>query len=246
MSNYLTQANATILYVVVASILFFVVLMCIVFIIKSYRAGLKLGMDKQVLKKAVVSSATFTAIPSISILLGVIALSGSLGVPVSWLRLSVIGNLPYETIVAKIAAEGVGASLNPEVLTMNDLVTILLVMTVGIIWGCLLTIFFLKPYSKKIARKPKTIATTNKKQGFAAWAMVAMFIGMCATFIGSYMSIFIVYKDYLPIATTIVAAIVMKLNMYLVKEKGFAKLESFSLALSMIIAMAAAVLIGRF
>ncbi len=75
--------------------------------------------------------------------------------------------------------------------------------------------------------------------------MVAMFIGMCATFIGSYISTAIVYKDILPISTAIVAAIVMKINIYLVEKKNFAKLESFSLALSMIIAMIAAVLIGR-
>ena len=38
------------------------------------------------------------------ILLGVIALSGSLGTPWPWLRLSVIGALHYETSVADAAA----------------------------------------------------------------------------------------------------------------------------------------------
>lgn len=42
------------------------------------------------------------------ILLGVIALSGSLGTPWPWLRLSVIGALHYETQVAQAAAEQVG------------------------------------------------------------------------------------------------------------------------------------------
>ncbi len=152
MNSYITIANSTTLYLVVSSILLFVVLMCIFFIYKSYRAGLKLNIDKKILRKAIISSASFTLIPSVSILLGVIALGGSLGIPISWLRLSVIGNLPYETIVAKIASEGVGASLNPSALNMNYLVTILLVMTIGIIWGCVLTIFFLKPYSKKIRK----------------------------------------------------------------------------------------------
>ena len=64
------------------------------------------------LKRAIISSATFTILPSISILLGVIALSGTLGVPFSWLRLSVIGALQYELNVAEIAAQSIGLSLS--------------------------------------------------------------------------------------------------------------------------------------
>ena len=67
-----------------------------------------IGMDEKVLKKTILSSATFTLLPSISILLGVVALSGTLGVPFSWLRLSVIGALQYELNVAEIAAQSVG------------------------------------------------------------------------------------------------------------------------------------------
>ena len=91
--NYLDSVNSGSLYLIAGSILLFIVLMCLVFLVKSYKEGKKLGMDEKVLKKVIVSSATFTLLPSISILLGVIALSGTLGVPFSWLRLSVIGSL---------------------------------------------------------------------------------------------------------------------------------------------------------
>jgi len=94
-NEYTKSVNAGYFYLVVALILSFVVVMCVVFLVKSYKAGVKLGMDKKVLKKTIISSATFTLLPSISILLGVIALSGTLGVPFSWLRLSVIGALQY-------------------------------------------------------------------------------------------------------------------------------------------------------
>ena len=100
MNEYLNGVNAGSFYLIVASILAFITIMCFVFLIKSYRAGLKLGIDKKVLKKTMTASATFTMLPSISILLGVIALSGSLGVPFSWLRLSVVGALQYELNVA--------------------------------------------------------------------------------------------------------------------------------------------------
>ena len=84
MGDYLSQVNAGVLYLIVGLVLAYITGMCVVFLVKSYRAGIKIGMDKKVLKKTILSSATFTLLPSISILLGVVALSGTLGVPFSW------------------------------------------------------------------------------------------------------------------------------------------------------------------
>ena len=109
-SEYVASVNSVFFYLLVALVLAFITVMCFVFLVKSYRAGIAIGMDRKVLKKAIISSATFTLLPSISILLGVIALSGTLGVPLSWLRLSVIGALQYELNVAEIAAQRVGLS----------------------------------------------------------------------------------------------------------------------------------------
>lgn len=108
--NILRQLNSLPLYAVCCTIILLVIILCIVFILKSYRTGLKIGMDKSVLKNVMISSASFTIIPSISILLGVIALSGTLGIPLPWMRLSIIGALHYETTVAEIAATSTGMS----------------------------------------------------------------------------------------------------------------------------------------
>ena len=240
MNDYLSLANSKIIYLIVAAILLFVSVFCFTFIFRSYRAGIKMGMDKSLLKKAITSSATFTAIPSISILLGVLALGGNLGVPVAWLRLSVIGNLQYEATVAQIAAQGMGKTLDSSLLTMDDLVTILLVMTFGIIWGCLLTIFTLKKYTKKLSTRSKANVDSNKPS-FANIAMVAMFIGLCAAFLGNYLANFIVNGVAVPVLTAIVSALVMAIFEYLINKKNHKKLESFALALSMIIAMIATI-----
>ena len=150
MNNYLSQVNASYFYIIVALILAFVSVMCVIFMYKSYKAGLKIGMDENVLKKTIVSSATFTLLPSISILLGVVALSGTLGVPFSWLRLSVIGALQYELNVASIAAQKIGLSgLVLNELNMEAFVTIALLMTICILGGIICCIFFLKPYLNK-------------------------------------------------------------------------------------------------
>lgn len=242
MNEYLNSVNSGMFYLLVAGILGFITIMCFVFLVKSYRAGIKIGMDKKVLKKTITASATFTLLPSISILLGVIALSGTLGVPFSWLRLSVVGALQYELNVAEIAAQSIGLSgLRVDELSIGAFVTIALVMTVGILGGVACCILFLKKYLGKIQKAPKK--ENNGKPGFGAHATTAMFVGLCAAYIGSYIGKAIPREGYdiMPLFVAVVAALVMAVFEYFIQKKGKAALENFSLAASMLVAMAAAV-----
>lgn len=260
MGDYLSQVNAGLLYLLVALVLGYITVMCVVFLVKSYRAGIKIGMDKKVLKKTILSSATFTLLPSVSILLGVVALSGSLGVPFSWLRLSVIGSLQYELNVAEIAAQSTGLSgLRLDELNIQSFVTIALVMTVGILGGLIFCIFFLKGYLKKIQKNPKKDEGGEKKPGFGAHATTAMFVGLCATFVGAYVGETIcgfiapdklaalglsTDASWMRLVVALMAAAAMAVFEYFIQKKGKAALENFSLAASMLIAMVGAVLIG--
>ena len=248
--KYLSIVNSGTFYLIVTVVLTFITLMCVLFLVKSYRAGIKIGMDKAVLKKTIISSATFTLLPSISILLGVIALSGSLGVPFSWLRLSVIGALQYELQVAEVAAQSVGlAGLKPELMSMEAFVTIALVMTVGIIGGIVCCLFFLKKYLSKLQKAPKKEA--SGKPGFGAHATTAMFVGLCGAYIGAYVGEILVgrpvdgafVKDYMPLTVAAIASAAMAVFEFFIQKKNKKVLENFSLAASMLLAMAAAVLI---
>ena len=248
MNTYLSSVNAGVFYLIVAVVLVFITVMCFVFLIKSYRAGIKIGMDPKVLKKTITASATFTLLPSISILLGVIALSGTLGVPFSWLRLSVIGALQYELNVAEIAAQSVGLSgLNLGELNMSAFVTIALVMTFGILGGVFCCIFFLKKYLGKLQSKPKAEVSegeeSKKKPGFGVHATTAMFVGLCAAYIGSYIGKMTPGggSDFMPIIVAAIAAVCMAGFEFFIQKKNMLVLENFSLAASMLIAMAAAV-----
>lgn len=247
MSDYLSKVNSGWFYLIVALVLIYITIMCVIFLVKSYRAGIKIGMDKEILKKTIISSATFTLLPSISILLGVVALSGTLGVPLSWLRLSVIGALQYELNVAEIAAQSIGLSgLRLEEMSMEAFVTIALVMTIGILGGLFYTIFFLKKYLKKLQSNPKK--KKDGKPGFGAHATTAMFIGLCGTYIGAYVGKAIPREgsDVMPLLVAAVAAAAMAVFEYFIQKKGKAVLENFSLAASMLIAMAFAVIFGMF
>ena len=222
MNEYLTQVNGGAIYLIVALVLSYITVMCLVFLLKSYRAGIKIGMDKKVLNKTILSSATFTLLPSVSILLGVVALSGTLGVPFSWLRLSVIGALQYELNVAEIAAQSVGLTgLRLDEMSIGAFVTIALVMTMGIIGGILCCIFFLKSFLKKLQKAPKKEENGEKKKpGFGAHATTAMFIGLCGTFIGAYVGKAIPREgsDVMPLLVALMAAAAMSVFEFFIQN----------------------------
>ena len=238
MNAYLNSVNSGIFYMLVAGILGFITIMCFVFLLKSYKAGIAIGMDKKVLKKTITASATFTLLPSISILLGVIALSGSLGVPFSWLRLSVVGALQYELNVAEIAAQSIGLSgLRVDEMSIGAFVTISLVMTAGILGSVLCCIFFIKKYLGKLQKAPKK--ENGGKPGFGAHATTAMFVGLCAAYIGAYIGKAIPREgqDVMPLIVALAAAAVMSVFEYFIQKKCKAALENFSLTAAVFVQM---------
>ena len=78
-------ANSWWMYLLGIIVSVFVTIGSLVFIIQSYKDAKKIGMDKGILKKTIISSAIFTILPSISILIGVVALSNCIGIPLPWI-----------------------------------------------------------------------------------------------------------------------------------------------------------------
>lgn len=245
--SILEKLNSPVLYAICGGIIAFVALVCVVFLVRAYRVGLQLGMDRAKLRRVIIASATFSVLPSVGILLGVIALAGSLGIPWPWLRLSVIGALHYEAQAAQVAAEQVGMkTLSAAEMTASGFSTIALLMSVCIMWGMLMSIFFNKKYSEKL-----TTRAGGKGMGFADRAMTAMFIGLVSAYIGSYLGDFISGEglftfrgDWMPLLVAAVSALVMGLLTVLAEKKHLDWVENFSTALSMLLGMAAAVLVG--
>ena len=259
----LSKLNSPVLYLICGGIILFVAVICIVFAVRAYRAGKAMGIDEVKMKRVITASATFAILPSVGILLGVIALSGSLGTPWPWLRLSVIGALHYETQVAEAASEAVGigglsiANMTPEAFT-----TIALLMSFCIIWGMVLVIFNGKAYSKKLqgpskdAAKAAGKASGKKKKidlsGFGDTAMTAMFIGLVSAYIASYIGQIVsgegvlTFKgSILPLAVAVISAIAMAVFLKIREKTKADWIDSFSIAGSMLIAMTAAIFLGK-
>ena len=243
--SVLEQMNSLPMYLICGIVILFVLVMSVFFMIRAWRAGIAMGLDKVKLRRVVTSSITFTLLPSISILLGVIALSGSLGVPLPWVRLSVIGALHYETSVADIAARAIGLSgLNISEMTPTAYTTIALVMSAGIIWGMVLNIFFNKRYTKRLQTPKEGKTKKSGGKGFGDVAMTAMFIGLVAAYVGSYVGTFTSTGNFIPLIVLAASALAMAAFTYFTEKKGKAWLDNFSVAGSMLFGMAVAVLTG--
>ncbi len=226
------------------------------FIFKSYKDAKELNMDPAIIKKTIFSSAMFTILPSISILIGVIALSGTLGIPLPWIRLTVIGALHYEGVAAGTAyPEATLATMTPEMY-----VTIAFVMTLGILSGPLYCLFGFKAYDKKVlakARDDQEIEADtegqeeNKKEkkAFGPILFNAVFIAMISAFLAE--DIAKIFSDetkpidtYIPTVVIIVTFLSMAILDFIEKKFKQKWLGNFSLGLSMIIGMTVAVLLG--
>ena len=254
--NLLSQLNSPFIYLVCGVIVLFVALLCVVFAVRAYRVGKAIGMDVTKMKRTIVASATFAVLPSVGILLGVIALSGSLGTPWPWLRLSVIGALHYETQVAEAAAEAIGlGGLSASQMTAKAFTTIALLMSVCIMWGMVFSLFTCKRYTSRL-----TSPSPQKKKeskgvslaGFGDQAMTAMFIGLVSAYLGSYIGtlvsgsgLFQFRGSFLPLSVALVGAAAMGIFIWIRNRWNALWVDSFSIAGSMLIAMSAAIFLGR-
>ena len=172
------RVNHPIIFVMVGIIIAVVMAQSVFFLVKALKRAKAIGMDKKVLKKTMISSAVFTIAPAVSIVVGVIALSHSLGIPLPWLRLSVIGSLSYELIAAERALAAFGLNFAGAITDPQIYVTVTWVMTIGIAAGLLFTPLF----AKKIQNGMEKIEKSDKK-----WREIltnAMFLGMVSAFLG--------------------------------------------------------------
>ena len=219
--------NAAILYVVVALILAVVMAQAVFFLVRAYRRGVRIGMSKAVLGKTMLRAAVFTIAPAVAILVGIVVLAKELGVPLPWLRLSVIGSFSYETIAASVLG---------DVDTGTAYVTVALVMTCGM----LVSMFLPLIVGKKIQRGLMKIRSKDKKWGEIF--MNALFLGMISAFLGY------IFGDvgegasgWIPVLVFLVAAIVMAGCGMLLKVTKWRWINDYALPFCIIVGMASAI-----
>ena len=239
------HVNHPILYILVGLLVAVVLGQSVYFLVKALRRSKQIGMDQAKIKKTIKTAAVFTVAPAVSIVISVITLSKSLGLPLPWLRLSVVGSLSYEAIAASNAVSAMGLTLGKiESLTAQQFVNITLVMTISIMMG----IWLVPAIGKKLLGGMSSLENRDKK-----WAEIfqnAMFIGMIAAFLGFVFCDFSrlwIPGDYsptsglIPVCVLVVAAVVMLICGLLMKKPKFAWLGDYALPISLILGMASAI-----
>ncbi|HIX51692.1 MAG TPA: DUF5058 family protein [Candidatus Lachnoclostridium stercoripullorum] len=138
--TFLEIMNSPLLYGLVGAGILYILIFCAVTFRKAYRHALDIGMSKEKLRTVIVSSAIYTIVPSISIVIGLFSLSTVIGVPWSWFRLSVVGAVTYELMAADMAATGAGYESVAALSSIGDpsvAGTLMFVMSIGILGGML-------------------------------------------------------------------------------------------------------------
>lgn len=136
--------NSGFMYLLGVLVGLFVIAQSVYFLVKAVRRSRELGIAGNVVKRTIASSAVFAILPSVSILLGLITLANTLGLPLPWIRLSVLGAVTYELPAATVALNALGESISAPVSGPLAFNTVAWVMTLGCITPLIIIPLFLK------------------------------------------------------------------------------------------------------
>lgn len=110
-------ANSVPMWIACGIAVSLVIVQAVVFARNAYSAGKKLGLTEKQMKGAIKSSAITSIGPSIVILSGMLSLLITVGGPMAWMRLSLIGSVMFESIAAGFGTSAVGVQLGADTLT---------------------------------------------------------------------------------------------------------------------------------
>ncbi len=230
---FMEVANSGLLYAIAIIVIAFVIIQSAVFLIKAWKEAKRIGIDAKKLKYAGASSAIFSFVASRPIIISLFAMMPILGIPLPWIRLSVVGSASYELVAAESAAKGLGYSTLAGAASggAGVFAAIAIVMTVAIIWGLIFSTF----YQKKLQT---TISTLRDKD--TTWAVImvdCLFVGLAAAFGGQMIA-----TGGVTLLTLVTSMALMAGLLSISKLKGMKWMESFAMSLAMAGAMGMAIL----
>lgn len=221
------HVNSTFMYVIAICVILFVLAQSVFFLVRAYRRGKELGISGAKLKKTILSTTVFTLAPALSILIGIITLAKFLGIPLPWIRMSVIGAITYELPAATSTANALGVSLSETITDPKTYTAIAWVMTLGILPSLILPPILMK----KI--RGGMIKMQAKDQKWGDLFMTSLFLGMISAFLGMvFADVRTGIAGWIPIFVLLVSAALMGVCGLLIKK--FKWLETYAMSISMV------------
>ena len=232
MKDYLSIANSPLMYLGVFLLLAIVFWQAGVFIRRSLKRAEELGIAKERLWKAAKVAALTSIVPSLAIVVALLTLAPVLGLPFSWARLSIIGSLTYELFAADIGAKASGVALGGTGYGASAFLTSVCTQTIGSFVMLFMTIFLFKWYKTRLNK-------SLKKEGSGTWGRVfmgALIVSMYSRFVAEPL-----VKGGVALVSMLASAVTMLLLGLAIKKLKAKWLGDFSVSLSMIVGMCAAV-----
>lgn len=229
---YSFVANSSVMAIFCGLAILVVLVQSVIFFRIAWKQALQLGFTKSDLMKVVKSSAVFSVVPSLPIIISYMILLPALGKFFPWLRLSVIGSATYETLAANMAVTSFGfdslgsADFSPDVFG-----SLLWVVTLGVFLSSM-SAMLLKRFDVKMK------SVTENPNSFGKVIPNIMFLGMMATLSAPYL---VDVGNFPSVAAIVVSAAVM-IGLNAVGKRHPA-LKEFAFSLSMIAGMASACLV---
>ena len=258
------HVNHPIIFVLVGILVAVVLGQSVYFLVKALKRSKELGMDQKKIRKTMKTAAIFTIAPAVAIVISVITLSKKLGLPLPWLRLSVVGSMSYETVAANNALSAMGQALGSGGdLTAQQYLNVLLVMTISIMIG----IWLVPVIGKKLQNGMSSLGKRDAK-----WADIfsnGLFIGMISAFLGfvfcdvcrlwdpnaRFVTETIIENGQelkvdvpvsatsglIPVCVLLVSAVVMVICGLLMRKPKLKWLSEYALPISLVVGMASAI-----
>ena len=232
------HVNHPILFLLAGILVAVVLGQSVYFLVKALRRSRQIGMDQAKIKKTIQTAAVFTIAPAISILLGVVTLSKILGIPLPWIRMSVIGAITYELPAATSTANALGISLSETITDPKTYSAIAWVMTLGIMPSIILPPILMKKIQGGVVK------LKNKDSKWGDIFMTSLFLGMISAFLGMvFADIRSGLAGFIPLFVLLFSALLMAICGLLIKKCNMKWLETYALSISMVGAMIFAVVI---
>jgi hypothetical protein len=209
-------------YAAVGTGILFVVCFALTVLFRALRQARKLGYTNAQLKRIIRVSASCTLVPAITVLVGFLILAPMLGIPLSWWRLSVVGNTAYEIMAANIALSTTGtADAGRQAATGEDFILVMYVMAIGIMGGMVLASLLAKRIHKGVLKI---------RERDWRWSALGG-----STYIATILIVFIVpmlFELSAALLTLVTSAALMFFFRWIIRKFNIAKLNGFAFTIS--------------
>lgn len=226
--------NSPVLYGLVIAGIIYILIFCLITFRKAYRHGVEIGISKEKLRTAITSSAIYSVVPSLSIVIGLFSLAAVLGVPWSWFRLSVVGAVTYELMASDMVATGAGYESIAALNAAGDasiVGTVMFVMSICILGGIVGVLLF----GKKVQSGVQNARKKNGQTGALVTGVLSLAI------IEAFLPLQMM-KGPVYLAVVLTSCVIVVIHMQVIKKFRIGWLRNFVMANTLLLGMASSLL----